>query len=287
MTKLPPIPQQERKAVGALATLRLLYRFLEEGAQRFASERGAPICVEGCGLCCMLNTPAVTSVEAEYVTAVGFPRLSQETRARIRERIRAWHHPSQVAFPFRGTQDLRTLTPAQSEAHLRDRVAATHATCPFFESTTKQCLIWEWRPLPCRFYSFTRAPDSFCQRPLVGSETREQRRWLSRVHPVGLEVREAVRGWWNLVRQERVSETVGWLPNLVARYEYPRDLRHWLAEAPVPAARMMIGYGNLPYPIDEEEAAQDRARVVAAGIEVRLEMSETEETGTVRAVTPS
>ena len=252
--------------IAAMEALSYLYRFLEEAAERFARERGAPICVEGCGLCCMHNTPIVTEPEANYVTSVGWLSLDEGTRKKIVENIERWHKPDKVAEVFNSNvRDARIGDDLPEPLHskrLFDYTRASRAQCPFFDGDTKRCMIHDFRPIVCRNYSLAKAPEWFCKRPLVKNETNERRQFLSPLHPFGVELREAVRGWWQRCRDSGATDRVGWLPNLVARMEFPQKLQQWIDEGKTPLMRMMIARGGLPYPVGEEDAIGKQRAIV-------------------------
>ena len=67
--------------------------------------------------------------------------------------------------------------------------------CPFLGADTR-CMIYPVRPLKCRGYSVSLAPDDYCQRPLRAGETEAQRDVLAVDTRASVRFQEIYRHWW-------------------------------------------------------------------------------------------
>ncbi|MDD5413059.1 MAG: YkgJ family cysteine cluster protein [Methylobacter sp.] len=124
-----------------------------------------PSCIDGCGKCCMVNVPQMTTIEAIYAVSVltGLGRLG-ETLSICEDWLL---NRSSEAPSYEGMMAGRfvpSFIHAEHEALSRSR-------CPFLTKDLR-CFIHEARPMACRAFGVTVAETKgICPRPLARGET--------------------------------------------------------------------------------------------------------------------
>ncbi len=213
VAELPRITDPIEAMLRFYRGLRTLWDYLDEGqreVERFNS--GRPICVQGCGLCCQRAAPVVSKLEAAYMVG----RL-QHLSSQIREASLSWVK------------------------------AAGSGPCPFLMED-KGCLVHDSRPLSCRSYGVTSAPEEWCPRPLTGSETPNGRMLVGRHTPLGQKIEGSMAGLWRFMWAfERHDLTeIGPLPIMVAEIVAPADVKRLRAENAIDAKKMQRARGVMP-----------------------------------------
>lgn len=142
-------------------------------AVQFTGARGGqPLCKEGCGKCCEVNTPVMSGLEAAL--SAGRMQVSAEALQRARDWLLA-REPDVTLYPEQrprvlGGDALAGLPPEQKRQLERERFTLSTRRCPFLREDAS-CALYEGRPLACRMYGIGVAPDPYCERPLDVHET--------------------------------------------------------------------------------------------------------------------
>lgn len=194
--------------------LKRVYDLLDKARAELESVRGAPVCVEGCGLCCERRTPAASLLEASYL--VSHP-ASNGSPGAMQHRAFAWLEAEDSRLTMCGLPRGIRLG-GEDRARLGADVAVlTRSRCPFLLSE-KTCAVYQHRPLACRAYSVTPAPDHWCRRPIAAMETNEIRAVIGRDTSLGISVQGATTALWRAAEGFGMAQynKVGMLPALAA-----------------------------------------------------------------------
>ena len=247
--RIAPDPAMEGR-VGALEGLRVIQREMEAGVLKLEAARGGiPICAEGCGRCCQTNVPKATGLEAH--AAVSTMAATEKVLQRAREWLtepdeRLTVYPEATPRVLGGAPN--TAFPAERmQQALREAALVESSGCPFLDED-KRCMVHNGRPLSCRAYGLTYAPDAFCERPL---SQREQ------LHPGSFEfdngLGEGVRAGADLLhdhaqKHDRMAKASGFFPLVLLSVADPEGLQKLVESGQVPMAKLLMLSPNSPYP---------------------------------------
>lgn len=243
-----PVPSAEHTAqLQGFLHLESLHANLAEAQRQLEAQIGVPICVDGCGRCCLVNTPPAWGVEVEYAVQ-WLVQQPADKREKILDRCRQWlelpvleeramgRSPARIVRrPERGPRPL--LTDAMFQQMRPELEVAERGTCPMLDTTTMACMIHEVRPLACRTYGVTHLPQEFCPRP-EGAGENATTRGIVEGDPARLMFRQtqamltAVRGYPRLADWE-------FLPTGLLRRFRP-DVMDRIQDA-VPTAKLLSG----------------------------------------------
>lgn len=224
--------------------LEAIYAGFERAALELEAARAAPICLEGCGLCCEINTPYSWSIEAEHVIAslLGIGKL-----ATALDSCESWLLDRVAGLTYYGPRQPRTQDDRQRV--LEEVRLAARQPCPFLDAE-KRCVIHDVRPLACRAYGVTRLPSQFdCRAPLAAHETREAR--MRYGGPGEMALRQQVARFLNGLRLEQRAGY--FLPTALLRQARPavfQNLQDRFATA------KMIAFAQSPAMIWQEQLDQ-------------------------------
>lgn len=151
-----------------LSVLRNLYREADEVSSLIVKEQPSPpLCHQGCSMCCY-QLFTVTPLEAFVCYEYHVRGLETEGRdafvrkvAALSERVAALS-PAATAL----LQKIETADGLQKMEEVQRPYAAAasegrYVPCPFLNEATRECLVYEVRPLACRF-QFSRMDKKYC-----------------------------------------------------------------------------------------------------------------------------
>jgi Fe-S-cluster containining protein len=149
---LPVVPTRPRELVPL--ALALADAVADDAARRVAAEGGTVSCKKGCGTCCRYLVH-VSESEAYYLHDL-VERLPEPRRSQVRERFAEARRQLQQAGFLETLQQFPMWT--RREIHERGRTYhALQIPCPFLED--ESCSIYADRPIACREYLVTSAPE--------------------------------------------------------------------------------------------------------------------------------
>lgn len=241
--------------VTAYRQLQALYRMLDDAAlQLTALRHGQPLCVEGCGLCCLRNTPVATQLEAEYLWS-NLLALPEGERQAVLADCWNWlieHRPEVRQYgppgPVLDGEARRQL--AEEGQRIQE------SRCPFL-SEERRCRVHAFRPLACRAYSVTLAPDEYCQRPLASLETE----W-TRMSAGGAGLVEGLKrqvGQLKSYLQQKHPNGLlsGFLPLRLLCCVDPGRVRQHVEQGEVATAKLGFRTGKLPWRFFRDQTTLD------------------------------
>lgn len=201
--------------------------------------RGAPICVENCGLCCE-TTPIVYGIEAEYLASwlLSKPDLFKDIMNRCRDwltsRNRPWTYKARIS-----ENELNTTLANEYRDVLNER-------CPFL-ADDKRCMVHFARPMACRAYGTTHMPNDWCKRPIGVGEQKNGDKVVSRVwfdpdHPM-VPIKKLTDKVLEPPLDSRYKRQ-GFLPTLLFERFYASELAGMLDDGKVPAAKVVQRTGG-------------------------------------------
>lgn len=213
----------------AFSELRTIHRMLGEAEGWLLQHRGVPICIEKCGKCCEINTVPVHSIEASmvvsYIIGAGKTEWIDWCRNWLIER-----HPQ---APTYGGMPKGVTSP-----ELTQEWKDLQRTPCIFLSTDKRCLIYEFRPLPCRTFGVTRIPTSYCPRPLAKAEMSGQALYVGG-RPALILIKET-QGFLKRVAQRNPDwAQQGFLPAMIMRQAREKEFRDLIADNRIASAKLV------------------------------------------------
>ena len=157
----------DQSPVALFAGLKELHGIYTTGERELRKWLGTPICI-GCGGCCSVNTVQIRHIEAAY----GVSALLSEGRLSQAVKIaEGWlTERDSHATLYEGMPSGSVTGKLKEEYDI-----LVKSQCPFLDSQTKRCLVYEARPLTCRAYGIFRQQPVWCPRPLSKLETPENR----------------------------------------------------------------------------------------------------------------
>lgn len=129
-----------------------------------------PICVDNCGLCCEVNTPRWTALEAMNAITV---LAGNGTLDEALKRAEDWLIRKDVATSYEGLLAGCYVPPKINAEY----TAISQTPCPML-TDEKKCLVHAARPLACRAYGVTRSCSGFCPRPAGKGEPVTDRMYM-------------------------------------------------------------------------------------------------------------
>jgi len=194
----------------ALSGLHRIHGLFEAARAQVELATGTPLCVPGCGQCCLAQTPMGWELEAAHAASklYGDARLRHE----VKSRSLAWLRSQRNINSGQGIE------------------AASRAPCPYMMAS-KGCLIYEGRPLVCRAYGVTRVPADYCQRNVGHGELPNTR--LIFGGPGEAELRQHVDDLYHRIQHNRLGR-YSFFPILLL-------VELGVQLGPVPLARIPIG----------------------------------------------
>lgn len=206
-----------------------LFTGLELGALEIQQVIGNPICVEKCGLCCQVNTPVVTELEADYI--IGTYGANPKFKALVHRNLE-W-----MTDPVYGSENSDPGSLQQKADKLANK------RCPFLEPDMS-CAIHDARPAICRAYGVTVAANDWCERPLSSGETSSHRAVIGRGTRVGRLLEKAktdMREYADGIGKG----TLAFLPFWITKAMASKELKDQIQDGKVSQAKMAMGRSNL------------------------------------------
>ncbi len=195
--------------VQAYSGLEKVYAGFEGAALEVIAAKAAPICVDGCGVCCEINTPYCWDIEASYIIS---NLLSEGKLAWALNACQSWLLDRDGGLTLYGPRADMVSIEGRTRAIAEARLAARRP-CPFLSD--KRCAIHQVRPLVCRAYGVTRLPSQTdCRAPLGRGENLSRR-----AHHNGNGLKKAVAEY---LRGLRPDQRAGYfLPTAILRQASP------------------------------------------------------------------
>lgn len=230
--------------VEAFTHLERLYEGLDLARDEVEQATGKPVCVEKCGACCMVTTPVVTELEADYIIS------TLGTNPKFKEQVN--NALNWMEYSIKGAKS-KGLTQGDQ---LSEEVAITERQrCPFLAQDLS-CSIHESRPAICRSYSVTLVPDDWCERPLGAMESRSKRAVLSSVGPHGKFLKQlqdrAVKASISVGKH-----TQGFLPLWITRVMAREELKDLIEHGRVSDAKLALGKPSLDLFANQDKMVQE------------------------------
>lgn len=210
----------------ALLGLERIYNGFDAAADELTKELGIPLCVEGCGKCCL--TPTTYRIEGIFAVSASLGDGKIDIVADCAESWLLDHH--KVAPTYEGPQ-FGSLKP---EMKVELRVLSS-TPCPFLLSD-KTCLIYRGRPMVCRAYSVTHMPGptlDFCHRLLGKGETETHRAYID--NP---QLEKMVRDYFNSL-EDPDWKVSGLLPTVIFKQIHPKKYEGYIADNRIASAKLV------------------------------------------------
>lgn len=232
------------RLVGHMEKLEVIHKGFSEAAQRVESVTGVPLCVENCGLCCSTASVIVNGVEAEYVAT--WLLGHSEHLGKVLDACRDWlTRPGDYTYGEK-------ITPELFKDHIDaefSRIGQSEQ-CPFLQSDMR-CLIHDARPLVCRAYSVTHAPNPWCRRPWgAGEEDGTRVYWDGHAKEIPL------YDWWETLKSEMQDTRFlrqGFLYTMLFERFRAKELADLLYDGKIPLAKVVVGFGAGPMLLWQEQ----------------------------------
>ena len=189
----------------AFGLLEALHRelYLAERELEFATG-GRQLSVTNCGKCCQENVPMAMEIEVMYLLSHLQP-LPKEVRERAIRWVGENHNGLQLYDGIRG----RVYHDEERAQLDEDAQVLAKTVCPFL-TTDKQCMVRSHKPLVCRAYGVTLAPDP--------PETAETRMGISAGGPRGKRIQRLKAQLIDHLRRHAPDLlATSWFPGLLAR----------------------------------------------------------------------
>ncbi len=214
--------------IDAFLELRAIHRLFGAAELRLEQHIGKSLCLPGCGLCCQVNLPMWTTIEAIHAVSVLTGRTTITKMVAIAE---GWlTEPDPRATLYEGTPE------GWASPQLVAEWQAMRSTqCPFL-SDTKVCLIHEVRPLACRAWGVTLTDNgALCPRPPGRGETLTQRAFIN-----GTPIRQQVEGFKDRCREKkRAWLASGFVPTVLYRAAKPDEFKCLVLNNRVASAKLV------------------------------------------------
>lgn len=225
--------------------LRVVWDSFGAAADEVKAVTGQPLCVDGCGLCCVTNTPVAWGIEVKRA-ATWLADQPPARRTTVLDRIENWltkpvieveppnARPFAVMLPMLGQQPLDPRNPD----HQVQMVAQTRARCPLLGDDLR-CMVYDVRPLGCRAWGLTTMPERFCKRPQGLNESADSRAIFSGLGTARL--RATIRALLESVKGDpKLTNTLLFPTGLYAQFR-EKKLIELLPQ--IPTTRLMMGKG--------------------------------------------
>ena len=224
--------------------LEAIHKAFDAAAQQVVNTRQAPICVQGCGKCCIDNSVIAQGVEADYAMSwlAGQPQLHK----RVMDACREWlTRPGQGKYSYGKGLNMEWF---RSKAGQHEMQMAAHEPCPFLDPD-KTCLIHYARPLVCRAYGVThQAPD--CIKPRGVNETLESEAWFDADYPAFqtsdgqmVSLKRIVQSFTRKIKEPRYARE-GFLYFQMMERFYAKELAGLLDDGQIPIVKVAVGMGG-------------------------------------------
>lgn len=211
--------------IDTLLELERVYRGFDTAADELSRHLGVPICVPGCGKCCL--TTLAHRIEAIYALSTLTAALEQ-----IVNLAEGWLLDKHKQAP---TYEGVTLGFAKRKLAQEFWDLSSHTPCPFLTSD-KFCLIYRGRPMVCRAYGVTHMPTptpDFCSRPRGIGETDTVKAWAD-VPSLQKAVADFIR---NLPDPD--LRVAGLLPTAIFKQAQPDKYRSYIEDNRIASAKLI------------------------------------------------
>jgi Fe-S-cluster containining protein len=255
-TRLPGVPHLDSAAdpllpsvlIRGFALLHRVWDGFREARDAVQAATGKPLCVDGCGLCCVTNTPSAWGIEVTRAASW----LHEQTpayRAQVLDRVETWLTkpvlevepptvPSFINFtPLMGKQKLDARNPE----HQIEMAAQTRGRCPLLGPDLR-CMVYEVRPLGCRAWGLTTIPEPYCKRPQGLGESATTRTIFAG-HGTAM-LRARIRSLLEGIKSDpKLTNTLLFPTGLYAQF---REAKLIELLPHVPTTRLMMGQNAMP-----------------------------------------
>ncbi len=250
--------------------LKRVWDGFSEARDAVQAATGKPLCVDGCGLCCVTNTPTAWGVEVK-MAASWLHDQTPAYRATVLDRIENWltkpvievEPPTVPSFthftPLMGRQPLNVKDPE----HQLQMAAQSRGRCPLLGPDLR-CMVYEVRPLGCRAWGLTTMPEGYCKRPQGLGETATSRTIFGGTGTAMIRAR--IRAMLETVKSDpKLTNTLLFPTGLYAQF---REARLIELLPTIPTTRLMMGHNAMPprlfhEPLDQPFVPPPDAPVVA------------------------
>jgi Fe-S-cluster containining protein len=270
------VPQDQLRLLGYWSQLDAIYRGFNNAARDIELQTGVPICVPGCGRCCMQSVHA-HGIEAEYAGSLILGSLGKRPGllSEVLDRCREWLTREgnwTYSRGWFGTIDL-------SNEYRR----AFQERCCFLTDDL-ECLIYDARPMVCRAFGVTHLPGLDCPRPLGVGEDQSARAIVTYDTPAN-PLRAMVDRLLKSIREPRYNRQGFFATFLFERFR-ARELAGLIYDGKVPLVKQMVGWGGgykllwqdqfdrewelaqVDQSIDEEVSVKDSSSGVVIGLNI-------------------
>lgn len=228
-TTAPKAPWQSSEYASLLqryAALETVHTAQDVAAQALSVQLRTPLCVANCGLCCTINTPVITEIEARYIVASLFTVPTSKVLQRCEEWITR-DIPGVTSITK--APEMRQLTDKERRSLSYEGQAVQQSQCPML-GEDKSCLIHSIRPISCRAWGVTKAAAPYCKRKRAVFESQNNLAYLTSAP----QVQRAIKQLGN-------TGYCGFLPVLVYRLAKPKELQRLIEDGKVATAKLTLG----------------------------------------------
>ena len=247
------VKEAPSKSVECFQALKAVHAAYDLAAGQLSRQLGVPLCVENCGLCCMVNVPYSYGIEAAYAVS---NLVAEGNLQIILDRAKDWldeKHGLSICHPIMGGEEVETPPELNREINLLAR-----SCCPFLDQD-KRCLIHLYRPLTCRAFGVTRIAHNDCKRPLGKYETAKT------AYFGGLGATAIKEVLDKLIAEDPnpIGSLSGFFPSLIYAIAKPAEYRRLAMSGKVATAKLVLHKGAQGL-LWQEQLERERQRLMAA-----------------------
>jgi len=221
------------KSLECFQALKAVHAAYDLAADQLSQQLGVPLCVEDCGLCCMVNVPFAYGIEAAFAVA---NLLFSDNLPEILARAKDWleeSHGLSIHHEIIGGETLEVSQALNNEINSLARTC-----CPFLDDD-KRCLIHHYRPLTCRAFGVTRIAHNDCKRPLGKNEVTK----TAYFGGLGATAIKDVLDWLLAEDPNPIGSQSGFFPSLIYAIARPNKYRKLAMSGNVATAKLILSKG--------------------------------------------
>jgi Fe-S-cluster containining protein len=186
---------------------------------------GVSTCINGCGKCCMVNTPVWKTIEAINAVSVltGIGKLREAVSV-----AEGWlSEPNQLKI-YEG-RPTGLASPQLREEWLKVK----DSQCLFLKADLT-CMIHECRPISCRAFAVTHDGMPTCDRPPGKGETLTQHKFVN-----SPQIKQRLDDFMEDCKRKPEWLVGGFVPTLLYRAAEPEKFKKLILDNRIPSARIV------------------------------------------------
>jgi len=257
------------KGVECFQALKAVHAAYDLAAGELSRQLGVPLCVENCGLCCLVNVPFSYGIEAAYAIS----NLIAENNLRaILDRAKDWLEENQAFTEYqkdiptkhRHLSIFGTVEGGQRleiSPELNGEINALASTpCPFLNQE-KRCTLHPYRPLTCRAFGVTRIAHRDCKRPLGRGEVAK----TAYFGGMGATAIKEVLDKLLAEDPNPIGSLSGFFPSLLYAVAKPTEYRKLARSGKIAMAKLVLTEGAQGL-LWQEQLEKERQRLISSSL---------------------